>query len=187
MSVSHESTPVSPTKLRYEEYVLFPNDGKRHEIIDGRHFMNPAPIPYHQSVAGRIYVQLFGGVEDNECGTVYHAPIDVQLSDFDVVQPDIVVVLAGNRIITPTKIKGSPDLVVEVLSPSTRKNDEQLKKQLYQQHAVPEYWIVDSDEKAFSQFLLNGQHVYGEAIRCTDSITFRGIPDGVNVDLTKVW
>ena len=79
-------------------------------------------------------------------GEVIYSPIDLQLSDVDVVQPDLVVVLAGNRIITQTRIRGIPDLVIEILSPSNRKHDTELKKQLYEQFAVSEYWIIDPDE-----------------------------------------
>ena len=101
-------TPI--TKLTYQDYVCYPDDGKRHEIIDGDHYMNPAPVPLHQSVLQRLLVQLFNGVELTGLGRVFPALIDVQLSDHDIVQPDIVVVAEARRgIITPIKIKGSPD------------------------------------------------------------------------------
>lgn len=183
MSVSHP--PKSQTKLTYEHYTQFPDDGMRHEIIDGIHYMNAAPIPYHQKLSRRIQFQLYTIIELTNLGEVMDAPIDVQFSNHDVVQPDIVVVLKDNKIITQTKVKGIPNLVIEVLSPSTSERDEGLKKELYEQNGVPEYWVVDPDEKAVRKFKLNSNS-YGEPQRCTDTITFDGLPN-VSVDLTQVW
>ena len=116
MSVSHESLPASPTKLTYDDYVLFPDDGKRHEIIDGRHYMNPAPNPRHQAVSRHIQFQLYEQIELTKLGEVINSPIDLQLSLWDVVQPDIVVVLAANRIITTTKIKSRTTRISKPIS-----------------------------------------------------------------------
>jgi Uma2 family endonuclease len=187
MSVSHEPKQTTTTKLTYDHLILFPNDGNRHEIIDGRHFMNPSPVPYHQSVSGRIHVQLFAALDEPGLGTVLTAPVDVQFTEFDVVVPDLIVVLTENRIITTSKIKGAPDLVIEILSPSTKKNDEELKRRLYEQHRVPEYWIVDPKEHVLRQFVLNEGHACDEAVRCHDAVTFHGTEEGVTVDLTRVW
>jgi Uma2 family endonuclease len=186
MSISNRQSIVSPTKLSYEHLVLFPNDGKRHEIIAGRHYMNAAPSSYHQSLSARIFFQLFGAIEDKGRGRVFSAPIDVQFTDHDVVEPDLIVVLAENDIITESRIQGSPDLVVEILSPSTKKSDEGLKKQLYEQHSVAEYWIVDPDKKSIRQFLLNERGTYNSGVDCSEHIEFRGAACMV-VDLTKVW
>ena len=184
MSVSDEAK-LSKSKFTYEHYVLFPEDGNQHELIDGDHYMNPAPVPYHQKLSRHIQFQLFAAIEVRGHGDVIDAPIDVQFSDYDVVQPDLVVVLKDNRIITTTKLKGAPDLVVEILSPSTSKRDESLKKELYERNGVPEYWIVDPDEKVVRQYRL-ADGSYAEAERCTDEVTFAGL-SGVTVDLTRVW
>ena len=110
----------SRIKLTYEDYVRIPEDGKRHEIIDGDHYVTPRPFVYHQTVSGRLFVQLFRQVEERELGRVLCAPMDVLLSEVDIVQPDIVVVLKRNAsIITKKNIQGSPDLLIEILSPST--------------------------------------------------------------------
>ena len=110
MSTSFDEPTV---KLTYDDYLLFPSDGMRHEIIHGRHYMNPAPNPRHQTVSRHIQFQLYQQIELTDAGQVFDAPIDLQLSDTDVVQPDIVVVLKSNLIITPTRLKGVPDLVIE--------------------------------------------------------------------------
>ena len=187
MSISSETIRKSPTKLTYNEYVLFPNDGQRHEIIDGRHYMNAAPVPRHQAISRHMQFQLYEQIESTKLGQVINAPIDLQLSDVDVVQPDLVVVLAGNRIITQTRVRGVPDLVIEILSPSNRKHDTELKKQLYEQFAVPEYWIVDPDECVVIRYRLDESARFGQATEFKDAIIFDGIPGGANVDLTRVW
>src|SRR5690606_8328074 len=106
------SSKASPSpKLGYAQYVKFPDDGQRHEIIEGMHTVNPAPSTYHQAVSRRIQFQLYSAIELRGFGEVIDAPVDVQLSPHDIVQPDLVVVLVQNRIITPTKVKGLPDLI----------------------------------------------------------------------------
>lgn len=171
-------------KLRYEHYVCYPDDGMRHEIIDGVHFMNPAPSTYHQDVSRRIQFQLYESIEQTDRGKVYNAPVDVQLSEFDIMQPDLVVVLTGNRIITPSKINGTPDLIIEILSRSTRENDLTLKRQRYEQAGVPEYWVVDPEEHSVGQLVLSdGKYVsreHNEIVRLT-------ILDGVSVNFADVW
>lgn len=180
MSISNEPT----TKLTYDDYVLFPNDGNRHEIIHGRHYANSAPSPRHQFVSRHIKFQLFQQVELVGLGQVINAPIDVQFDETNVVQPDIVIVLSHQQIITPTRIKGVPDLVVEILSPSTRKHDQQLKKRLYEQFKVPEFWIVDPIDESIQQCSLSDNDKFAET-KCTAEIRFE--PTDAVVDLTKVW
>ena len=148
-------------KLGYAEYVLYPDDGKRHEIIDGDHYMNPAPSTYHQTVSKRFQHYLYTQIELAGLGLVFYAPIDVQLSDHDIVQPDLVVLLKDTRArITPTKINGAPDLLIEIMSPSTADNDRHLKRRVYERSGTTEYWIVDPSEPSVTQLLLrNGVYV----------------------------
>ena len=116
------SSPAHPprAKLGYSEYCCFPDDGRRHEIIDGDHFTTPAPSTIHQTVSKRLQYQPYTQVELAGLGLVFNAPVDVQLTEHDIVQPDLVVVLKHGadgkdrtRRITPTKIDGVPDLVVD--------------------------------------------------------------------------
>lgn len=173
-------------KLTYDDYVLFPNDGNRHEIVDGRHYINATPNPRHQAVSRHIQFQLYEQIELKELGQVINAPIDVQFSETDVVQPDIVVVLKDNRIITTTKVKGVPNLVIEVLSPSNRKYDQQLKKQLYEPAGVPELWIVDPENQSVDQMRLSAKGRY-EATTQSTSIAFSSGRVTATVDLSRVW
>lgn len=175
----------SSSKLGYAHYVCIPDDGRRHEIINGDHFVNPAPSTYHQTVSKRLQFQLYSQIELQGLGVLFDAPVDVQLSDHDIVQPDLVVVLNVKKtIITPTKIKGIPDLIVEILSPSSQENDRVLKKDLYQRSGVPEYWIVDPFEHSLAQLVLRGPAYElqppADEIRPT-------ITQGVLVRLLEVW
>ncbi|WP_167546569.1 Uma2 family endonuclease [Stieleria maiorica] len=172
-------------KLTYQDYVCFPDDGKRHEIIGGDHYMNPAPSTYHQYVSRRLHFQLYSKIELVERGSVICAPVDVQLTESDIVQPDIVVVLKENRIITPTKVKGAPDHLIEILSPSTESNDKTLKRSLYERTGVGEYWIVDPFEQTLTQLVLeNGRYVDQRVTEKRISVTYL---HDVDVDLNQVW
>ncbi len=172
--------------LGYREYLCFPQDGKTHEIIDGEHVVNPAPGTYHQTLSRRIQFQLYPQIELQKHGVVYNAPTDLQLSETSIVQPDLIVVLQRNQtIITPTKIKGTPDLVVEIISPTSADNDRVLKKELYRKSAVPEYWLVDPNDHVIEQFVLHGA-VYELVGKHADEIRLQ-IMDCVDVNLKEVW
>ena len=176
----------SQTKLTYEDYVLLPDDGKIHEIIDGEHYMTPAPETYHQTLSRRIQFQLYEQIEERGLGLVFDAPTDVQLSEIDIVQPDLLVIEASRRsMVSPKKVTGPPDLVVEIVSESTARKDRELKRDLYQRAGVPEYWLVDPESQQVGKHRLQ-KGVYVEAGRFHDSIAWDGIP-GITVDLSRVW
>ncbi|HWM91590.1 MAG TPA: Uma2 family endonuclease [Thermoanaerobaculia bacterium] len=145
-------------KLTYEDYVLFPEDGQRHEIIDGEHYVSPAPIPKHQKASMRLSIRVGGFVEIHELGEVYAAPIDVLLSRHDVLQPDLLFISNERAAILKDKnIQGAPDLVIEILSESTRKLDEDLKLGRYELLGVREYWIVDPREEQAYVYRVQGE------------------------------
>ena len=180
------NTARTGSKLTYAHYVLFPDDGRRHEIIDGDHVVNPAPSPRHQAVTGKLYRLLCEQIEDPGLGHVFISPIDVELSPHDILQPDLVVVLNEHReIIIPTRIKGTPDLVVEVLSDSTRELDQVRKKSAYQRAGVPEYWIVDPQEHHVQQFLLHAGE-YRLAGTHRERLQAGSLP-AVQIDLQPLW
>ncbi len=96
------------SRWNYAAYVALPPDGKRHEIIDGEHFVNPAPNLYHQEVSRHIQFPLYSQIELAGLGKVIDAPVDLQLSDHDMVQPDLVIVTRERKhILTPTNIRGN--------------------------------------------------------------------------------
>ncbi len=176
----------SKTKLTYSDYVLLPDDGKIHEIIDGDHYMTPAPETYHQTLSRRLQFELYRHIEETGLGVVYDAPTDVQLSETDIVQPDIFVIKASRTsIISPTKILGPPDLIIEILSGSTTTKDRELKLDLYQKSGVPEYWLVNPESHIIEvRKLIEG--AYRLDGRYSDTIRYIAITD-IEIDLNKVW
>jgi Uma2 family endonuclease len=131
-------------RLTYEDYCRLPSDGKRYEIIDGELFVTPSPFRPHQRVVTRLTRYLSTFVEENELGEVFVAPFDVVFSRFDVVEPDLLYVSKGRlSVLTEKNVQGAPDLVVEVLSPSTAETDRTIKLKLYARYGVQEHWIID--------------------------------------------
>jgi Uma2 family endonuclease len=135
-------------KLTYDDFVHFPDDGKRHELIDGEHYVTPSPNLWHQKVLGRLHLVIGSWLQANPIGEMFLSPLDVVFSDFDVVEPDLLYVSneRGAAVLTPKHVRGAPDLVVEIGSPGTRKRDETIKRRLYERNTgVSEYWVVDPD------------------------------------------
>ncbi len=149
------------TKWTYEEFCLFPEDGRRHELIDGAHYVSPSPRTKHQKVLFKLLIFLGNYTEKYKTGEILPAPMDVVLSDFDVVEPDLLYVSAArSAIITEKNIQGAPDLVVEILSAGNRRTDEVIKRKLYETHGIPEYWIVDPElEQVRVYRLTDGRYV----------------------------
>jgi Uma2 family endonuclease len=155
----HEDTDmaqfaVSERRLTAREFLAIPEDGKRHELIDGVHYVTPTPNVPHQELVGRLFLSI--GVflaERRHLGRVILSPMDVVLSDADVVEPDLLVVSGDQQgIITRANLQGAPALAVEVLSPSTRRRDERVKRRLFDEHGVREYWLVDPDARAITVY-----------------------------------
>ncbi len=157
----------------------------RHEIIDGVHIVNAAPNTIHQHVSKRLQYQLYTKIELAGLGVLFNAPVDVQLSEFDVVQPDLVIVLNENvRKITLTKIKVAPNLVVEILSHSTSELDRTVKKELYERAGVQEYWIVDPYEQSIQQWVLeNGKY---SLLAAADPVALTIAP-GILIAKETIW
>ena len=120
------SIPARDTRLTVDDFMLFPDDGKRHEIIDGVHYVTPSPVTRHQAISGRLFLSLGNFLaEQPQLGRVFFAPFDVIFTRWDVVEPDLLVI-AGDQldILTTKNVQGAPAIVVEILSPGTRKVDE---------------------------------------------------------------
>ena len=136
---------AEPIRFTYEDYLAFPEDGRRHELIDGEHIVTPAPMRMHQEVLGRLFNAIWNHLEVHPIGKVYVSPIDVILSDTDVVQPDIVYVSNERRDVLGKWIHGAPDLAIEIVSPSSRRLDEVTKRRLFEKFGVREYGVVDPE------------------------------------------
>lgn len=130
----------------YEDYLLFPEDGRRHELIGGEHVVTPSPSQRHQRTSINLASALHAFVESSNLGSVFAAPFDVVLADSDVVQPDILFVSKAHaERVGERGVRGAPDLVVEITSESTRRTDEVVKRKLYEASGVAEYWVVDPE------------------------------------------
>jgi Uma2 family endonuclease len=148
------ATAQPDRRLTYDDLLLLPDDGRRHEIIDGVHYVTPSPSLSHQELVGRLYLSLGGFVEDRpDRGRVILAPFDVVFSFHDVVEPDLVFVSSDQiEILTEKNIRGTPALVIEVLSPSTRRRDQGIKLRLYERTGVREYWLIDPVGRAVTVY-----------------------------------
>ncbi len=183
-------TPNPDVKFTYEDYLLFPDDGRRHELIDGDHFVTPAPRTKHQRVSGNLFSILHVSFQQTQVGHVFAAPTDVVLSDMDVVQPDLLFIsTARAAIITEKHIQGAPDVVVEILSETTRRTDEIIKRKLYERYRVPEYWIVDPELETVKVYRMTEQGYQRTAELSKESgdvLTTPLLPD-LHIPLTVVF
>ncbi|MCP3982251.1 MAG: Uma2 family endonuclease [bacterium] len=172
-------------KLDYSDYAAVPADGKRYELLDGSFVVTPAPSPMHQRISRRLERTIEAFFQPRT-GEMFHAPIDVILASGDIVQPDIVVV-ADPKQISGRGIEGAPLIVVEILSPSTRRHDLGLKLQRYEKLGVPHYWVVDPETTRIDCHRLEAgrYRVVAEAQRST-SLEH---PDwaGFTIDLEALW
>jgi Uma2 family endonuclease len=144
-------------RVSYADLERWPEDGRRYELYDGEVFEIPAPILLHQFVLGRLYLALSGHVQAHG-GAVFVAPLDVVFTQFDVVQPDLVLFApARARLLDMhTAVHHAPDLAIEILSPGTARNDRGRKLRLLERHRVKEYWLVDPEAGAVEVYHLSG-------------------------------
>lgn len=138
---------VSKTQARltYQDYFDLPESDERYELIDGELYMAPTPIPEHQDFLAELFTMIRAFVRENRLGRAYIAPLAVALSGHVVLQPDMMFISNARLSIIRwgQYIQGAPDLVVEVLSPSTTRRDRTVKRDLYARHGAREYWIAD--------------------------------------------
>ncbi len=193
-------------KLTYDDLRKIPEDDPyRHEILDGMHVASPAPVYRHQAISRRMHYQLYEQIELTGKGDVVYAPADVELGIYDVVEPDIYVVLSEHRErVLPSHVRGVPDLVIEILSPSTASRDRGLKRERYEALGVPEYWIVDPEDEIVEFYRQTGadgsavetpegrsepspERTFAPPERYHEAVTFRAPTVTATVDLTKVW
>ena len=174
-------------KLTYEDYRNTPED-ERYELLDGELLMTAAPNIAHQRVSGRLEWRLRAFVEERDLGEIFDAPTDVVLSDTDVVQPDILFVSRDRAdIITADDVQGAPDLVVEVLSPTTARRDWRDKLDLYSKHGVREFWLADPQTEIVWVLLPNEGSlevaaIYGEGDTLTSPML-----EGFTLDLDQIF
>ncbi|PIU56360.1 MAG: restriction endonuclease [Chloroflexi bacterium CG07_land_8_20_14_0_80_45_17] len=141
-------------KFTYKDYLQLPED-KRYELVEGEFFMVPSPNYYHQVISKRLFRTLDDYVRKFGLGEVLYAPLDVILSEENVLQPDILFISKERfNIITNKNIQGAPDLIIEILSSATAGKDRGLKQKLYAKFGVSEYWLVDPDKETIEVLTL---------------------------------
>jgi Uma2 family endonuclease len=192
MAGSDRVRPASPgVKLTYEDFVLFPDDGKRHEVIDGEHYVTPSPNTAHQRVSGNLHLLIGSWLETHRIGRIFYAPFDVIFTDFDVVEPDLLY-FSNERaaaVLTPQHVRGAPEIVVEIASPGTRKRDETIKRHLYEREGVSEYWVVDPDVEVVRVFR-RGNDAFDRVVELSreagDALTTSLLP-GLEMPLVRIF
>jgi Uma2 family endonuclease len=145
--------------LTVENYKLLPETGPRYQLIQGDLYMAPAPNRFHQEISRNLQFELHSYLKRNPIGKLFDAPFDVYLDETNVFQPDIIIVLNERLgILTEEGAEGAPDLVVEILSPKTRRLDLVNKKQEYARAGVNELWVIDPEPRTIiiHQFALDG-------------------------------
>lgn len=175
-------------RMTFQNWLGFPDDGRFYEIIEGELYVTPPPNVEHQRISREIEFRLLQFLRAAALGEVFDAPIGVRLTDDDVLEPDLVVVLQAHADrIGKQVIEGAPDLVVEVLSPGTAKRDLGLKREQYQAAGVPEYWIVDPESRSIEVLMLDGgRYARSGLFRVADTLTCRLLP-GFELELTDVF
>ena len=181
------STKSTPDRYTYKDYLLI-DDDKRYEILRGGLIMVPAPFTIHQRLLRNIEDILWNFVKEKKLGEVLVAPTDVVLSEDIVVQPDILFISKeGLDIIKEAAIMGSPDLIVEIISPSSASYDTVEKRDIYEEYGVKEYWLVFPQEKAIEVLALE-DGVYRELCKGRKTGVVRSkIIVGLEVDLKDVF
>jgi Uma2 family endonuclease len=148
----------SSTKLTYEDYLLFPDDGLRHEIIEGEHYVSPSPSTRHQRILLNLSYLMRQYLEVRPVGEILFAPFDVLLSEFNVLVPDLIYLSRErSHLLTSQNLQGAPDLAVEILSPSTRSRDLILKRDVFGRTGVLEYWLVDPENDSVTVYHRAGE------------------------------
>ena len=131
-------------------------EGYSYELINGHIVKKQAPSPAHQKAVGNLFTPMNTFIKEKLLGDCYTSPIDVFFDNYNNTQPDILFIKTDRLfIVTQDGIMGQPDLIVEVLSPSTYRNDRTVKKDLYCQFGVSEYWIIDPKNQAIEIYTLD--------------------------------
>jgi Uma2 family endonuclease len=163
-------------------------DGNRYEIVGGVRFMTPSPFERHQRASRNLLHLLLNHVEDRDLGEIYHAPIDVVLSDDTVLVPDIVFVSKSRiALIEERGIFGAPDLVVEILSRGTKSRDRGIKLRAYSDHGVREYWLLDPVRRTIEIFVSEGRDLVKKAEHDSGKVASLAVLPGFSAPLDRIF
>lgn len=184
------SARAHPAGFTYEDYLLFPEDGRRHELISGAHVATPALTLTHQKVLVRLIDLVAGYIDVHHLGVAVLGPFEVVLSDSDVVQPDLLFVASAHLDrLGERGLRGAPDLAVEITSEASRRTDEVVKRKLYEAHGVEEYWVVDPEIETVKVYRRSGDafaHAAETSREAGDSLTTPLLP-GLTLPLARIF
>jgi Uma2 family endonuclease len=179
---------AEPRHWTYEDYVHLPDDGKRYEILRGEKLVCPSPKSKHQVLLLRLAMLFSEFIEERHLGRCFIAPLDVVLAEDVVLQPDILFIAKDRLgIVQERCIAGAPDFVVEILSESTRTRDYLAKRQLYAEHGVREYWIVDPDLDRVEPFVLEGGDLVHKGVISAGEVKSAAVLPGFAVKLADLF
>lgn len=151
-------------RYTYEDYAKLP-EGAPYQLIGGELVMTPSPVPYHQIILMKIGTSIANYVMPKNLGLVLFAPIDVYLEEEETYQPDIIFISNKRmNIVGEKKIEGAPDLVIEILSPSTAYYDLRKKYWKYEEYGVKEYWIVDPDGRSVEVYINENKKICSDPV-----------------------
>ncbi|HEC19162.1 MAG TPA: Uma2 family endonuclease [Gammaproteobacteria bacterium] len=185
MNVAELSTKTK--QWCYEDYLQL-DDEQRYEIIEGELLMVPAPSSFHQWYSHNLEILLTEFVREHDLGYVFDAPIDVILSPDNVVQPDLLFIAKARReIIQERGIFGAPDMVVEIVSPSSVHRDYHAKQKLYERFGVREYWLVDPGNRAVDVLGLGDEGYTSVSFASETGEVNSQILEGLTVSLEAIF
>lgn len=179
-------TTVQP-RLTYADLADLPDDGKRYELLEGELIVSPAPTPRHQDAVGNTF-RFLGRAQDAGYGKAYVAPLYVIFDQDNTTEPDVLFIRRERlQIVGEAAIEGAPDLVVEVLSPSTRGRDLRVKAQIYAKFQVPFYWIVDPDARTVQVYELTAQGYAAQPLLRAGDLLGCPLFPRITIDVTQLF
>ncbi len=188
MDVRTKAPQKFESPMTYEQYRALPEDGNRYQVIEGELHMTAAPLVSHQQISGNLQFILESYVREHDWGKVFAAPIEIYLGEKDFVQPDLVCVAKSRlEIVKEKNIVGAPDLVIEILSPSTVKVDRVLKMNTYARHRVPHYWIVDPAAQTLEAFEWENGSYRLSAAHAEEEEFQPALFPGMTIHLAELW
>jgi len=172
--------------LTYADLEAFPDDGLRRELLDGELIVSPSPILRHQEILGRLHLVMGNHLAQHGGGKLFLAPLDVVLSDHNVLEPDLLFVADAKRaILTVKNVQGAPSLVIEVVSNS--RIDRVRKRDIYARFGIGEYWVVDPEADRVEIYRLDGErYAKPEILEQDDDLACDLLP-GLRIDLRALF
>ncbi len=174
-------------KFTVKDYMSIQDD-KRYELIEGELVVVPSPSLDHQRMVTRLWASLSEFVGERRLGEVLVAPLDIVLSDYDVLQPDVMFVSTERAYIkAPNSIRGAPDLVIEILSPSTEQRDRTTKRNIYARYGVQEFWLVSLEEHSVEVLALGEEGYKTHGVYRTEEAISSPLLEGLSLPVKALF